>query len=328
MLGSNGAGKTSLLEAVYLASTTKSFRTADLAVCVRHGDAGYHVAIDAGAVGRDKLELGWQRGERLRLANGNAVPLAEHVAVQPVVLWTAAEAELLAGAPALGRKLVDRGLVSTRPSSLAALSRYRRVLAQKRQLLASGRADGLDTWNELLAESAAEVITLRAAYVEALAAALAAVRERTRLSLPRLRVEYLPSPRAGIGGRDAILAALARVAPRERERGAPLLGPQRDALRLLWDGRDVGAVASAGEGKALGLLLAAAQGTLVEATGRDPIYLLDDADAELDRERLAAVWEAFAPVRQLLATSSRPEVWETLPADRRWRLSGGLVTDS
>lgn len=325
MLGSNGAGKTSLLEAAYLAATTKSFRTADLALCARHGETGFHVAIDAGANGRDKLELGWQRGERLRLANGNAVPLAEHVALQPVVLWTAAEAELLAGAPSLGRKLIDRGLVSTRPSSLAALSRYRRVLAQKRQLLASGRADGLGTWNELLAESAAEVIALRAAYVEALAAALAAVRERTPLSLPPLRVEYLPSPRAGTNGRDAILATLARIAPRERERGAPLLGPHRDALRLLWDGRDVGTVASAGEGKALGLLLAAAQGTLVEATGRDPIYLLDDADAELDRERLAAVWEAFAPVRQLLATSSRPEVWETLPADRRWGLAGGHV---
>jgi DNA replication and repair protein RecF len=326
LLGSNGAGKTSLLEAIYLAATTKSFRTADLVVCARHGEDGFHVAIEAGTDGRDRIELGWQRSERLRLANGKAVPLAEHVALQPVVLWTAGEADLLAGAPALGRKLIDRGLVSTRPSSLATLSRYRRVLAQKRQLLASGRADGLDTWNELLAESAAEVIALRAAYVAALSAALAAVRERTRLSLPPLRVEYLPSPRAGIGGRDAILAALDRIAARERERGAPLLGPHRDALRLLWDGRDVGAVASAGEGKALGLLLAAAQGTLVEGTGREPIYLLDDADAELDRERLAAVWEAFAPVRQLLATSSRPEVWESLPMERRWRLSGGRVT--
>jgi hypothetical protein len=52
---------------------------------VRHDEAGFHVAIDAGANGRDKLEIGWQRGERLRLANGNAVPLAEHVALQPVV---------------------------------------------------------------------------------------------------------------------------------------------------------------------------------------------------------------------------------------------------
>jgi len=300
-----------------------------LAACARHGEPGFHVAIEAGAGGRDRVELGWQRGERLRLANGHVVPLAEHVALQPVVLWTAAEADLLAGAPVLGRRLIDRGLVSTRPTALAVLSRYRRVLAQKRQLLASGRGDGLGSWNELLAESAAEVIALRAAYVEALDAALGAVRERTALSLPPLRVEYLSSPRAGTsGGGDAILAAFERIGPRERERGAPLLGPHRDALRLLWDGREVGTVASAGEGKALGLLLAAAQGTLVEATGRDPVYLLDDADAELDRERLAAVWEAFGPARQLLATSSRPEVWEALPASARWQLSAGRVTAS
>ena len=328
LLGSNGAGKTSVLEAVYLAATTKSFRTADLTSCARHGEVGFHVAIDAGAGGRDHLELGWQRGERLRLANGNAVPLAEHVALQPVVLWTAAEADLLGGAPVLGRRLIDRGLVSTRPTALAALSRYRRVLAQKRQLLASGRADGLGSWNELLAESAAELIALRAAYVEALDAALGAIRERTTLPLPPLRIEYLPSPRAGIAGGDAVVAALERIATRERQRGAPLLGPHRDALRLLWDGREVGTVASAGEGKALGLLLAAAQGTLVEATGRDPVYLLDDADAELDRERLAAVWEAFAPATQLLATSSRPEVWEALPTGRRWQLSAGRVSAS
>jgi DNA replication and repair protein RecF len=326
LLGANGAGKTSLLEAIYLAATTKSFRSADLAACARHGEPGFHVALEAGMAGRDRLEIGWQRGQRLRLANGRETPLAEHVALQPVVLWTAAEADLLTGAPVLGRRLIDRGLVSTRPTTLSVLARYRRVLAQKRQLLSSGRDDGLESWNELLAEAAAEVITLRAAYLDALGSALDGVRARTPLTAPALRLAYEPSPRAGTEGRRAILDALTRIAPRERERGAPLLGPHRDALRLLWDGREVGTVASAGEGKVLGLLLAAAQGSLVEATGRTPIYLLDDADAELDRERLTAVWQAFTGVAQLFATSSRPEVWDALPASRRWRLGRGHVS--
>jgi DNA replication and repair protein RecF len=125
-----------------------------------------------------------------------------------------------------------------------------------------------------------------------------------------------------------MIAALERIAGRERERGAPLLGPHRDALRLLWGGREVGDVASAGEGKALGLLLAAAQGKVVEDAGRDPVYLLDDADAELDRERLGAVWQAFAPVAQLLATSSRPEVWEGVFAGTRWSVREGRVSAS
>jgi DNA replication and repair protein RecF len=323
-LGGNGAGKTSLLEAIYLAATTKSFRTSDLGVCARHDEPGFHVALEAGPSGRDRLELGWQRGARIRLVNGSETPIGEHVAVQPVVLWTAAEEDPLAGVPALARRLVDRGLVSTRPGALAALGRYRHVLAQKRSLLATGGdAASLASWNELLAEAAAEIIALRAAYVTALDAALARVRERTPLELPPLALEYAPSP--GSADRAEILAALEATAARERARARPLVGPHRDTVRFRWRERAVVDVASAGERKALGLLLAAAQGTLVETTGKAPLYLLDDADAELDRERLAGVWQAFGPVAQLLATSSRPEVWEGLETAHRWRVAEGRV---
>ena len=326
--GPNGAGKTSLLEAVYLAATSRSFRAPDLAACVRHGAPWFHVAAEAGADGATRLELGWQPGRRLRLAGGVEIPLGEHVAVQPLVLWSAAEAELLGGAPQHGRRLIDRGLVSTQPRALQVIGRYRQILEQKRQLLARGRgatgADGaLETWNELLAAAAAELVALRAGYATALGEALSRVRERTPLALAPLAVEYLPSPRSGRDGRDAILATFARVAPRERERGVPLVGPHRDGLRLLWGGREAKTVASAGESKAFGLLLAAAQGEVVTAGGREPLYLLDDADAELDRGRLAAVWEAFSGAGQILATTSRPQAWEGLPREASWAVEEG-----
>jgi len=82
-------------------------------------------------------------------------------------------------------------------------------------------------------------------------------------------------------------------------------------------------VASAGESKAFGLLLAAAQGEVVTAGGREPLYLLDDADAELDRGRLAAAWEAFSGAGQLLATTSRPQAWEGVPREASWAVEGG-----
>jgi DNA replication and repair protein RecF len=326
LLGPNGAGKTSLLEAIYLLATSRSFRTADLAACARHGATGFHLATDAGEEGRTRLELGWQPGTKLRLAGGVELPLGQHVGLQPVVLWTAGEGDLLAGAPELGRRLVDRGLVSTTPGALAAIGRYRQLLDRKRRLLASGRPAGLESWNALLADAAAALVTLRGRYVAALGEALATVRARTPLDLPALSLEYLPSPRVAPDGAAALLATLERVAERELERGMPLVGPHRDALRLLWGGREVKGVASAGEGKAFGLLLAAAQGELVAATGRAPVYLLDDADAELDRDRLAAVWQAFPAAAQVLATSSRPEVWEALPAVARWAVGGGAVS--
>jgi DNA replication and repair protein RecF len=325
LLGPNGAGKTSVLEAIYLLATSRSFRTADLGAAVRHGAPAFHLAAAAGEQGSVRLELGWQPGKRLRLADTQELPLGRHVAIQPVVLWTAGEGDLLAGAPELGRRLVDRGLVSTAPGALAALGRYRQLLEQKRRLLASGRAGALESWNDLLAEAGAALVALRARYVASLVAALEVVRARTPLDVPPLGVEYLPSPRVAREGRAAMFAALERVADRERERGAPLIGPHRDSLRLLWGGREVRAVASAGEGKALGLLLAAAQGEVVAGTGREAVFLLDDADAELDRSRLAAVWKAFPDTAQIFATSSRPEAWEGIAATACWAVAEGAL---
>jgi recombinational DNA repair ATPase RecF len=200
------------------------------------------------------------------------------------------------------------------------------VLTQKRQLLASGRARASKTVERApRRERRGSDRGCRAAYVEALAAALAAVRERTRLSLPPLRVEYLPSPRAAAAAATRSSPPLARIASRERDRGAPLLGPHRDALRLLGTAATSAPSLRRGSARPSGCSWPRRREPSVETTGKAPLYLLDDADAELDRERLAGVWQAFGPVAQLLATSSRPEVWEGLETAHRWRVAEGRV---
>jgi DNA replication and repair protein RecF len=105
----------------------------------------------------------------------------------------------------------------------------------------------------------------------------------------------------------------------------PLIGPHRDDLEVLWGGHPVRATVSAGERKALSLLLTAAHGRVLTAAGRHPVYLLDDVDAELSEESLGRVWQAFSDVSQLVATSNRPGVWEKLAAGRRWRVAAGAV---
>jgi DNA replication and repair protein RecF len=103
----------------------------------------------------------------------------------------------------------------------------------------------------------------------------------------------------------------------------PLVGPHRDDLEIRWSEHRIRRVASAGERKALGLALIAAQGRILAEKGRSPIYLLDDADTELDQERLAAIWQAFAPAKQLIATSNRPQIWSHLGIDRHWHCQAG-----
>src|SRR3954452_8394834 len=74
LLGGNGAGKTSLLEAIYAAATTRSFRAAQIADCTRHGAGSFHIQADVETDHRATLEVGWMDGQRLRLLNGKATP--------------------------------------------------------------------------------------------------------------------------------------------------------------------------------------------------------------------------------------------------------------
>lgn len=326
LLGGNGAGKTSLLEAIYVLATTRSFRAAQIGDCTRHGAGSFHVQGEIETDRRSTLEVGWMDGQRIRALNGKVTPLAEHLAVLPVVAWTAAaEAEVLVGAPKARRRFMDRGVVGIRPTALEVIGRYREALKQKRGLLLSDGA-GIEIWNEMLAATAADVITQRQRYVELLKVQLARVIEASGFPFPPVELRYLPSPANGLEGAGVIAEALDRIADRERRRQMPLLGPHRDELEILWGGHEIRRVASAGERKALSLMLLAAHGRVMEEAGRPPLYLLDDMDAELAPSTVASVWGVFRGASQLIATSNRPQVWLTLDVGTIWEMERGSLT--
>lgn len=331
LVGGNGAGKTSLLEAVYVLATTKSFRTAQLVDCVRWGADGFRLTGESSGAARVGLEVAWrrQRGaagtEKTRAVNGKPSSLGEHLAALPVVAWTAGDAGLTTGPPLDRRRFLDRGVIGLKPAAVDLLARYRRALGQKRELLAGGLGRGrrrpsaaeLAPWNELLAAAGAEIVALRRAYAERLAAELARVEAEAELPFPPLGLIYRPRPAAALeGGAEALCAALERAAGDELARGRPLVGPHRDDLEISWGGHPMRGTVSAGERKAAGLLLLAAHGRVAAAAGRAPVHLLDDADAELAPATLASLWQVFtgpesAPA-QLFATSNRPAVWHGL----------------
>lgn len=326
LLGGNGAGKTSLLEAVYVLATTRSFRAAQIGDCARHGAGSFHIQGEVETDRRSTLEVGWMDGQRIRALNGKVTPLAEHLAVLPVVAWTAAaEAEVLVGAPKARRRFMDRGVVGIRPPALEVIGRYREALKQKRGLLLSDGA-GIEIWNEMLAATAADVIAQRQRYVELLKVQLARVIGASGFPFPPVELHYRPSPANGLEGSGVIAEALDRIADRERRRQTPLLGPHRDELEILWGGHEIRRVASAGERKALSLMLLAAHGRVMEEAGRPPLYLLDDMDAELAPPTVASVWGVFRQASQLVATSNRPQVWLTLDVGTIWEMERGSLT--
>ena len=325
LYGPNGSGKTSLLEAIYLLATTRSFRSAQLADCARHRAGEFALAGESDSGQRTRLEVSWSSTGLRRATNGRQAPLAEHLAALPVLAWTAEDVELLTGAPILRRRFLDRGVVSAHPPALDTLARYRRALAQKRRLLAR-REGGREPWNELLAEHGAELAQLRREHTRRLEAALGDVAARVDPRFVGVELRYRPSPAEAVEGKAALYDRLEAAGASESLRRMPLIGPQRDELEVRWRETDAKRIASAGERKALGLLLLAAQGMVLSRSSREPIYLLDDADAELDADAVSRLWRAFDGARQVLASTNRPEVFAGLEIDARWCLEDGRAS--
>jgi recombinational DNA repair ATPase RecF len=145
------------------------------------------------------------------------------------------------------------------------------------------------------------------------------------LDLREVSLEYRPSIEVNDDRAENVLTMLEEASRNERREARPLIGPQRDEVEIRWGGHQARRVLSAGERKLLGLLLTAARARVLEEAGRPPILLLDDADSELDEERLTSVWGCFQGVNQTFVSSSRRSPWKVDFRVTRWDLNAGRL---
>ena len=161
--GDNGQGKTSLLEAIYLAATSKSFRTARPREIVRHGDKSFTVRARfterRGALPpftREQTVAYEERAMHVRL-DGNSPPtLAAYATRSPVVVFHADELALSSGPAAMRRRLLDRVALYLVPAALRASSTYGKALKTRHELLRRrGSAGELSAYESVAASSGA-----------------------------------------------------------------------------------------------------------------------------------------------------------------------------
>ncbi|MCP4200412.1 MAG: DNA replication and repair protein RecF [bacterium] len=329
LVGDNGAGKTSVLEAIYFLATTRSFRSSRLADCVRWQHDGFWVSGRLEGDRGTELVASWKPGGGQRLVNGKSAPLSDYLAVLPAFSWSTRDNPLLDGEPEARRRLLDQGIVSKKPLEVEVLSRYRRVLVAKRRLLADGggtsSGDTLESWNRLLAEFGNELIRLRYTYLSELQAALAETLIESGIELQPVELRYRPNPESGAESVEGFLRALELERKSELRRRRSLVGPHRDRLEIRWGMSDIGRSASAGERKLFGLVLTAARRRALRAGGREPIILLDDLDATLDGPHLEAAWRLFDNVPQVVASSADPATGRRFNGVSSWCLKDGRI---
>lgn len=315
--GLNGQGKTSLIEAIYLAATSKSFRTTKLAEIVRHGAgtgfvrARFHESAFPASPREQVVVL--EHGKRTVKIDGKRPPsLAAFAVRSPVVCFHPGELELSSGPAMHRRTLLDRVALFVDPVSADHHARYREALRarQKALELRGENAPDVPPFEAIAATHGAKLTEARARAAASLAPELAA--SFARLAAPGLALSARYEP--GGSTDPAVFAAeLAQRRARDRMRGLATYGPQRDDLALSLDGHPARSVGSQGQHRALTLALKLAElAAVARARGVFPVLLLDDVSSELDRDRTLSLLSVLAETRgQVVITTTRPEMIDT-----------------
>ena len=324
LVGPNGVGKTNLLEAVGYLATLGSHRVGQDAALIRAGSSSAVIRAAVQRAGRRLLvdvELRPGSGVRGRV-NRAPVPRARDLlGVVRATVFAPEDLGLVRGDPEERRRFLDTLATQRLPRYHGSRQDYDRVLRQRNTLLrsAGGRLPTsalvtLEVWDEKLASAGAELWSERLRLVAALTPRVELAYQRLAGRDDVVDVAYVSSV-AGNAGLDPDPAKLAQalrerlVADRTREveRGITLSGPHRDDLVLALRGLPARTHASHGEAWSLALALRLGSHRLLAEEGEEPVLLMDDVFAELDRQRRDRVAEAALAAEQTIVTAAIPE---------------------
>lgn len=328
--GPNAAGKTSLLESVFLLGRARSFRTRHADQLVQSGRDGFLVQGRLTSEGGSSVPVGIERTRRAQQIRLNGMPLrkiSELVERFPLQIVNPESHELVEGGPRLRRRYLDWGVFHVEPGFFGLWQRYVKALRQRNAALRQGqRENQILAWDENLIEVAERLHELRQDYIRELSRYLDA-RIEALLQLEDFILGYYPGwPREEPYGE-----ALRRTVQRDREQGYTQFGPHRADLKLKVDNRVARERLSRGQQKLLAISMLVAQAQFFrERTGRSTTFLVDDLAAELDRERRASVLRALRDLgAQLLVTALdadtlEPAGWTEL---RTFHVEHGAFTE-
>ena len=313
ILGDNASGKTSLLEAVFVLSRGRSFRTPKTENLVRHGAEGFLLS-GAAKDASGTLPLGLARhgaGLEARIGGAPAQSLAELTERLPVQLFDSSSHQLIEGGPRYRRQFLDWGTFHVEQGFLPAWRRYQRALKQRNTALKQKAPEALlKTFEPDLAQAGTVLDQYRRDYLTQLEP-VALDWARRLLGPTDLSLRYL----RGWGEGRTLEEALAGNRSLDRERGVTRSGPHRAEMAVEIGGQPAQQQVSRGQQKVLsGALLLAQAAFLRQSSGRQCVLLLDDLAAELDRGHLGRfldlVRETQAQVFLTSVEKDRLPAWE------------------
>lgn len=323
LVGSNGAGKTNLVEAIAMLATGLSPRGAECESLVQWGKDGFsvlgHFVCDGEITNSFTLEMKYHLGEQrtFRQDGQTVVRLKDLVGKVPLVSFVPEDLALVKGDPEQRRRAVNAVLVQVDPHYTEALRRYNETLkarnAALRQVVEGQLQEGdLLPWDKALVEAGLVVCAKRQEFIDEFSSRVAHVQDRISNGADQVQLIYKPSfPRpwdqeAARRWREKLTASRAQ----ELALGMTMSGPQRDEILFLYGGRPAKAFASEGQLRTMAVAFKLAEiPFILERRNETPICLLDDVLSELDAERAKYLLHELSRTGQCFVTLTGFESW-------------------
>ncbi len=331
--GENAQGKTNLIEALYYMSLGKSFRTfrdSELIGFDKESCRFRTVFVKDG----EENTLDFTITKDAKEARLNGVKLAKNTDLLEqvyTVIFSPEDLKIVKDEPEKRRKFIDRELCMMDPIYYRALSRYKKALLQRNNLLRGEKPDRalIGVWNEVMANEGAKIIRRRNTFIERLNEVSSRLQESITQGKEKLTLSYEAdcSPEGDVEG--AFFEALERNYEHDLFRRTTTAGPHRDDMRIEIDGIDARKYASQGQQRTAALSLKLAEIRLIrEETGEDAVLILDDVLSELDPNRQAFLLKTLSDVQFFITAAERSaSLLEKIPAYRLFIIERGTIRE-
>ncbi|HUW52473.1 MAG TPA: DNA replication/repair protein RecF [Rhodanobacter sp.] len=318
LVGDNGSGKSSVLEAVFLLSHARSFRSGATEALLQRGSSAMSVFAELRHHDNRtcRLGLGRERSRWEAKADGQVVTIGQLVGKCAVVCFEPGSHALIAGAADERRRFLDWGVFHVELEFLPDWRRYQRALKQRNSLLRSAASQDEELfapWEAELAQTAQRIDAQRRAYLNLLRPKLSASAQGLLPELGPLELRF----RRGWPEEQELRQLLREHRGRDQARGHTTMGAHRADWAIAFERAPLREHLSRGQEKLTALACMLAQAELfADQRGEWPIVCLDDLASELDQTHQSAVIAQLrsAQAQVLLTGTEAPQSLKAVPA--------------
>lgn len=330
--GDNAQGKTNILEAIYLCSTTKSHRGSKDREIIQLQKEESHIRLFTEKDNiSHKIDMHLKKNKSKGIAI-DGIPIkksSELLGFINIVFFSPEDLSIIKNGPSERRRFIDLELCQLDKVYLYNLTKYNKIISQRNNLLKQisfnrSLLDTLEIWDEQLIACGMELIQEREQFIEQLNTIVYEIHKKLSGGKEELFVKYEPNVTT-----DVFRDKLKKVIERDIQMKMTTVGPHRDDIMFMIKDIDIRKYGSQGQQRTSALSLKLAEIELVRRTIKDePILLLDDVLSELDRNRQTYLLDSIDNIQTFVTCTGLEEfVNKRITINKTFRVVEGTVTE-